>query len=410
MIHVSWYAQSSSPTRTGKPAHGVAMTTGKGPMNSLLGSGAVKLRVRICFRPSSFQLSSFSCQVVAIFLINPLSRRIFPSLLRLSLKLQRSPYFQYDLPASVQCGHCRISERSNPRRDFFFVCELHSSSHHTCTRTQSRTHLTRRIGTSDIRDGRTDASPFNPYLPASSSPFSYLGRARAVSSNTSRNEHPGVLPALLTTIKAKPVDFFHRTVRHLYLSCYSLDEGEAVLRASTGVVDLTVMVRFADDTDYLPLLARMPVQRLCARIEMLDHICPDVTQPAFASLTHLDVLDDLIDSMVKVCDQIPLLPALTHVAIDRKVPWDRVQDVLTRCLYLQLFVSLWAERRRDMYEAAKVPCLLDVRFVIGLYNPDTYATDWEGAPYGNPYFWSIVDDLVVRKKAGAVEATRYWLE
>ncbi|KAJ7602910.1 hypothetical protein DFH06DRAFT_1488460 [Mycena polygramma] len=71
------------------------------PMNSLLGSGAVKLRV------------------IAILSIIPLSRRIFPSLLRPPLKLQRSPHFQYDSPASVRCGDCRTSKSSER---LFFSC------------------------------------------------------------------------------------------------------------------------------------------------------------------------------------------------------------------------------------------------------------------------------------------------
>ncbi|KAJ6493736.1 hypothetical protein C8R47DRAFT_1044196 [Mycena vitilis] len=183
--------------------------------------------------------------------------------------------------------------------------------------------------------------------------------------------HPHVLPALLLAMKAKQADFFHHAVRHLYLSCYSLKEGDALLQVCTGVVDLTVIVCFADNTDYLPLLARMPLQRLCARIETLDELYPDFTQPAFASLTYLDVLDELVDAMIEVCDQIPLLPALTHVAIDRKVPWDRVQDVLARCAPPALCQPLDGTETGNV----KVPCVLDVRFVMGIYDPETYATD-----------------------------------
>ncbi|KAJ6468523.1 hypothetical protein C8R47DRAFT_1223322 [Mycena vitilis] len=200
---------------------------------------------------------------------------------------------------------------------------------------------------------------------------------------------PGI-PSLLNAIKSKPAALFG-AVRHLFLCNVSLEDGIAVLQACPGLVDLVVLYCVSDPA-ILPILAGMRIQQLSVLLEEIGHLSPDFTHPAFAHITHLNVMDELIDAMAQVCEEIPTLPALTHMAIDYQVPW-----------------GIWPETERTSYEAAQIPYEHDVRFVVGICNWATYSEDWEACARSHSNFWSLADEFVAAKRAGAIEATRYWL-
>ncbi|KAJ7465972.1 hypothetical protein FB451DRAFT_1178805 [Mycena latifolia] len=193
--------------------------------------------------------------------------------------------------------------------------------------------------------------------------------------------------AIIDATKSKPPSFFQDAVRHLLLTVDStsvlLDE---VLELCTGVVDLVLFG-----------------PRLSVSLEELfgDPSAVDLTHPLFASITHLDIADD-VDEATEICENIPALPALTHFCLNNEVSWDLVETLPAECPRLELLINLWHEDSATLaQEHAKDAPVNDVRFVVG--GPaDTWA-DWEASAKGLPNFWMVAEDFVERKRSGAIE-------
>ncbi|KAJ7913585.1 hypothetical protein B0H13DRAFT_2004389 [Mycena leptocephala] len=210
---------------------------------------------------------------------------------------------------------------------------------------------------------------------------------------------------LLNARKSKPPEFFH-AVRHVALlpagDC-SVDDVLQLLRLCTKVTDFGSTQSFTTPA-LLRILAEMRVQRMALSLNNLFDGSIDLTHPSFGSVTHLDIFDD--DDITLICAQIPTLPALTHLSLDRKTPRDIILTVLANCPRLELLLVLW--QFPNLYKPARFPHVYDVRFVIGQYN--TYWDDWNDAAKGLPRLWSRGDDFVARKRRGEIEATCYWLD
>ncbi|KAJ7326181.1 hypothetical protein DFH08DRAFT_885004 [Mycena albidolilacea] len=225
-------------------------------------------------------------------------------------------------------------------------------------------------------------------------------------------------PAILRATKSKPPAFFHSAVRHLFLDgstsdAWSFEEATAVLRLCTGVINFAVIGNFSGPT-LLPILAGMKVQRLTACLELLfgDHASTDLALPAFASLTHVDIFDEILPDETKLCSSLPALPALTHLCLNNEVPPPTIQLLLATCPRLALLVVLWPKTfAREglswvMDEAA--PVIRDVRLVAGMYTD--YWADWETGARGLPNFWTAAEDFVAQKRSGAIAADQYWMD
>ncbi|KAJ7446335.1 hypothetical protein FB451DRAFT_1567870 [Mycena latifolia] len=214
--------------------------------------------------------------------------------------------------------------------------------------------------------------------------------------------------ALLRATQKKPPSFF-RAVRRLLLDSGDWDPEQTrnILKLCTGVVDFSVIGDISLDPTFLPILAAIPLRRLCAELYPLftgyDSI--DFTHPMFASLTHLDALD----CPHRICPQVPLLPALTHLGLDRKASWDTIETVLAKCSRLELLIVSFPEERESSPEEressarewAGNPPINDVRFVVGLYG--NYVAEWEAGGEGFSDFWSLADDFVARKRRREID-------
>lgn len=225
----------------------------------------------------------------------------------------------------------------------------------------------------------------------------------------SQNGRNLALP-LLKAMGTKPPEFFH-AVRHLALwyssEICSVDDVKQLLTLCKGVVDLSY--GNLADASLLPILAEMHLQRLSVCLEELFSGPPDLTHPLFRSITHLDICDnvDINAALIPAYDQIPALPALTHLALDFRVPTNIALGLLEQCPRLELLIMLWPQFYDDLYEEAQEPRVYDVRFVIGLL--EDYWKDWEAGAKGLSDSWAQGDDFVARKRNGQIDATRYWL-
>ncbi|KAJ7928307.1 hypothetical protein B0H13DRAFT_2265166 [Mycena leptocephala] len=213
---------------------------------------------------------------------------------------------------------------------------------------------------------------------------------------------PETEEALFDAMNSKPADFFANAVRHLCLPRLEV-KTRRILEVCTGVVDLAPNHL---DPYVLPIIATMRLQRLSIDLHELFGGPVDLHHPLFAAITHLDLLDFPDEDHLQTLVQISILPALTHLALDYRVPRVLVETLLIECPRLALLLVLWSVHAR--YKSAQIPHVYDVRFVIGLC-PQNYWGDWEAGAKGQSHMWSQADDFVAQKRSKTIEATRYWL-
>ncbi|KAJ7679912.1 hypothetical protein B0H17DRAFT_1206306 [Mycena rosella] len=179
-----------------------------------------------------------------------------------------------------------------------------------------------------------------------------------------------------------------------------------LLKLCNGIVDFAVLGDAPFNPTFLPVLGEMPLRRLSAPLYKLfgGDSSIDATHCIFSSLTHLDAFDNV----VRICDHLPALPALTHLGLDQEVLWNVLQTLLAICARLEvLIVSFPFHDEQIAWEWVRAAPINDVRFVMGLYND--YADEWEAGAKGHAHFWSPADNFVARKRRGEIDAQCYWL-
>jgi hypothetical protein len=199
----------------------------------------------------------------------------------------------------------------------------------------------------------------------------------------------------MNAIKSKPADFFANAVRHLCLESFMLEqESRQILEVCCGAINLALTATHTMPT-ILPILSAMCLQRLSVFLHRLFGRTPDLLHPLFASLTHLDLLDNNDEGLTQILAHIPKLPVLSHLTLDSAVPQDSVETLLVECPRLKLLLVLWSWV--NGYKSAQIRHIYDVRFVIGLCLAN-YWDDWEAGATGRPHFWSLGDDFVAQKR------------
>ncbi|KAJ7053607.1 hypothetical protein C8F01DRAFT_1166844, partial [Mycena amicta] len=176
------------------------------------------------------------------------------------------------------------------------------------------------------------------------------------------------------------------------------------LRLCSGVTRLAI----AGDgvqSDVLPILSSMPLQRLACYFEDLFgqstiinlDLNPTIiaANPIFRSLTHLDLFDHVQIGTDPILDVLALLPALTHLAIPQFRPIEMhlgaATKLLESCPKLVILVALMG--RDNALEMHDVPeHISDSRFVLCNYR------HWADAVVDPPNFWAAAEDFVARKR------------
>ncbi|KAJ7635718.1 hypothetical protein DFH06DRAFT_1139264 [Mycena polygramma] len=223
------------------------------------------------------------------------------------------------------------------------------------------------------------------------------------------------VPALLTAMESKPPAFFCG-VRHIMLKTwygiFTQEDAQRLLKLCTKLTSFA-----CDDWDgerglILPLVAELHPQRLLVPPDHFHGSAGlDLTHSPFNSVTHLELLwkNGYHVSESDVLDRLATLPALTHLAVYRGIPRERLLVLLDQCPRLMLLMVIW--HKRAWGAELQIPHVYDGRFVI--LPVRSYASRWtEWLASANGLFdsWSRADEFVARKRRGEIEASRYWLD
>ncbi|KAJ7213615.1 hypothetical protein GGX14DRAFT_619235 [Mycena pura] len=233
-------------------------------------------------------------------------------------------------------------------------------------------------------------------------PFLY----RAILVNNSRRAS-----TFLKAIKIKGPAFAD-AVRHLRFDPHAsaillVDDAANVLKLCKGVTNFATLGRFTNPT-LLPVLATMHIQRLVVRLSDLfgGRHAIDLAHPLFMTITHLDILEPLLDSDVAldICPALPALPALTHLCLGTMTSsttlWTTLDMLLADCARLQLLAVLWPKHTASSDVMLASTPLRDVRLVMGLDR--NISVDWAAGATGLPNFWTEAESFVARKRSGEI--------
>ncbi|KAJ6463164.1 hypothetical protein C8R47DRAFT_1225281 [Mycena vitilis] len=165
-----------------------------------------------------------------------------------------------------------------------------------------------------------------------------------------------------------------------------------------------VLPYYYSSPDLLPILAQLHLQRLAIHPQRLfGSGTIDFEHPLFHSITHLTLL--VAEGVPDALQDIPKLPALTHLSLSPLIPRELLMTVLAKCPRMMLLLTQWHTSFEERYEADQIPCIYDVRFVMRMY--DDCWVELEDNAKGLPDFWDEADDFVARKRKGEIEGEWY---
>ncbi|KAJ7797748.1 hypothetical protein B0H14DRAFT_3493310 [Mycena olivaceomarginata] len=150
-----------------------------------------------------------------------------------------------------------------------------------------------------------------------------------------------------------------------------------------GILSFGCYIAFLDPS-VAPFLAETRAQRLALNLGSLfppGSANLNLGHPLFRYVTYLDVFVFEGSSLVELLPDIPLLPALTHFALDSS-PWESALRVLEECPRLKLLFIQWFDP--SLYKHSQTPHAYDLRFVRGLCG--NYWDDWELGSRGGADF------------------------
>jgi hypothetical protein len=150
------------------------------------------------------------------------------------------------------------------------------------------------------------------------------------------------------------------------------------------------------------ILGGLQARRLTIGIEQLFlGRTIDLQHPAFASVTHLDLLDDA-DTTQEISVQLSLLLALTHLRLVGGIAPRVLVVTLSDCRSLRVLINRWhGTDRAEAKIMADNPPAADPRFVVLLWSD--YLADWELGARGGDDFWVQAEEFIAKKRRGEIE-------
>ncbi|KAF7309142.1 hypothetical protein MKEN_01116300 [Mycena kentingensis (nom. inval.)] len=212
-----------------------------------------------------------------------------------------------------------------------------------------------------------------------------------------------VHPSLSDLQTTKSREFLARTVRCVVLSGYG-GESAPVLRLCPGVTRLAL-----GNSDHVPEMFEVLVgfrnlrylaihaASLMGHQHGLNTLAARAALPAFAGVTHLELLDELLDDRLgeeEITAFCPLLPSLTHLALNN-LQWPMPQAVLGCCPNLAVLVGIYpseSEARETAQEAP--PTFDDPRLAFAKW------VKWEESVTHAESFWDVVEAFQNAKRKG----------
>ncbi|KAJ7285334.1 hypothetical protein C8J57DRAFT_1498162 [Mycena rebaudengoi] len=240
---------------------------------------------------------------------------------------------------------------------------------------------------------------------------------------------------IFDAIQHKPTQFLRDTVRHvlLYMDMWDPWEND---RRHINHEDPWEIERIKKFLDYFPgirnlsllgnplvpyaclliPLGNMHLRRLCICVEDLFKYTidgspeVDLEHPLFETVTHLDILDYFLEDEEEDKEwlkQLPVLPALTHLAFNSPPPLSMIRHILSESPRLcVLLVELGAQSTSIFLDSIDVE---DPRLVVK-ENKFDYCDDWEEGARGGKDRWSRTDAFVAAKKKGLIDSSCYLLD
>ncbi|KAF8657831.1 hypothetical protein AX16_002147 [Volvariella volvacea WC 439] len=177
-------------------------------------------------------------------------------------------------------------------------------------------------------------------------------------------------------------------IRHLLIQ----EPGVAVpyLSHCSNVENLALWTRLSN-VDVLSMLGVMPLRRLSISVKTLfQHTQIDLTHPLFSKITHLEVLDSILewDDLRQIVD----MPNLTHLAIYRPESRKPEHIPVAECKKLKVVILLGV---RECWVEKLFPD--EPRVVAMRVSQPTM--DWTKGAEGDVDFWVLAEEEVAKRRA-----------
>jgi len=203
------------------------------------------------------------------------------------------------------------------------------------------------------------------------------------------------------------------------------------LESCPGITTLALIGDIAGP-HLLPAFSKMRIQRLSLEVGPLFRADPDtdeeeneddddqmepaarvdLTHPLFATVTHLDVFDE-----VDIEDEDPTdlawllhassLPALTHLSFNTLPNPLFLEKILANCPQLRVLMVVFGAKEEDMAVGYMGDITIaDPRFVVATYAD--YYRDWEVGARGADDIWVRAEEFISRKRRGEIEEGDYF--
>jgi len=216
------------------------------------------------------------------------------------------------------------------------------------------------------------------------------------------------LEILLRVIATKPPQFLQKSVKHFFLDA-PLDslELETIFMACNRITNL--FDPLPSTAHWRALGALKHLQRVALPLDVfLECYHIDNTQSLLVNITHLELLETRRNPRIdNLCACLPLMPRLTHIALDSiSLHW-RLQTALCENTKIQCILFLVSLGDAEEMQSTNV-LLDDTRFAC-LDQKTSFREDWLcGAARGENY-WAIADAFIAARRDGKVDRSRYTL-
>ncbi|KAJ7270805.1 hypothetical protein C8J57DRAFT_1226438 [Mycena rebaudengoi] len=223
---------------------------------------------------------------------------------------------------------------------------------------------------------------------------------------------------IFDAIQHKPTQFLRNTVRHvlLYMDAWDpwamdrlhindedpweIEHLEKFLDYFPGIRNLSLRGNLLGPGLLIPL-ENMRLRRLCMSVEDLFTYYidgspeVDLEHPLFETVTHLDILDDVLNDEEEDKEWLEQLPPPSL---------SMIRHILSECHRLcVLIVEPDAQSARNFLDSIDVK---DPRLVVDAKKID-YCDDWEAGARGGEDMWARADAFVAAKNKGLIKSSCY---
>ncbi|KAK7058126.1 hypothetical protein R3P38DRAFT_2844465 [Favolaschia claudopus] len=217
----------------------------------------------------------------------------------------------------------------------------------------------------------------------------------------------------LIALRAKPIEFQRKSVRHVYIQC-SFFPSNFIRDLLSDLSDIQslLMDGHYDVVELRPVLDKVRPRKLSLWVQPHSPEWSPITpiRPLFLCVTHLELFKpSFVPSTWEEWSPLASLPALTHICLIQGLIVDLLQPVVRNCHQLQAVIAAYFEERSlHLAEtlANNLP-VADSRVVVMLQRD--YVADWTVGARGGRDLWVRADDFLAQKRCGKIPVSTYFL-